>query len=133
MRLSTVIGAYEMDEVVLDLGSEVNVMTKQTWEIMAKLKLAFSPIQLRLANQQRVIPLGRLSSVLVDLDGVCNLADFEVIEIIDDSTPYPALLGIDWEFENQAIINLKKKTMSFEGNGIRVIGLLDPALGPRYT
>ena len=62
-----------------------------------------------------------------------SLSDFEVIEIIDDSTPYPALLGIDWEFENQAIINLKKKTMSFEGNVIQVIGLLDPTLGPRYT
>ena len=114
-----------MDKVVLDLASEVNVMTKQTWEIMAKPKLAFSPIQLRLANQQRVIPLGCLSSVPVDLDGVCR--------IIDGSTPYPALLGIDWAFENQAIINLKKKTMSFKGNGIRVIGPLDPTLGPRYT
>ena len=62
-----------------------------------------------------------------------SLADFEVIEIIDDSTPYPVLLGIDWESENQAIINLKKKTMSFEGNGICVIGLLDPALGLTYT
>ena len=30
MRLNAMIGAYEMDEVVLDLGSEVNVMTKQT-------------------------------------------------------------------------------------------------------
>jgi len=122
-----------MDEVVLDLGFEVNVMTKQTWEIMAKPKLAFSPIQLRLANQQRVIPLDHLSSIPVDLDGVHNLVDFEVIEIIDDSTPYPALLGIDWAFDNQAIINLKKKTMSFEGNGIRVISPLDPTLGPRYT
>ena len=133
MRLSVVIGSYEMDEVVLDLGSKVNVMTKQTWEIMAKSKLAFSPIQLRLANQQRVIPLGRLSSVPMDLDGVCSLADFEVIEIIDDSTPYPMLLGIDRAFKNQVIINLKKKTMSFEGKGIWVIGLLDPTLGPRYT
>ena len=43
------------------------------------------------------------------------------------------LFRSDWAFENQAIINLKKNTMSFEGNGIRVIGLLDPALGPRYT
>lgn len=104
MRLSAVIGYYEMDEVVLDLGSEVNVMTKQTWEIMAKPKLAFSPIQLRLTNQQRVIPLGRLSSVPIDLEGVRNLADFEVIEVTDDSTPYPTLLGIDWAFENQVII-----------------------------
>ena len=133
MRLNIVIGLYELDEVVLDLGSEVNVITKQTWEIMAKLKLAFSPIQLRLANRQRVIPLGRVSSVPMDLDGVRSLADFEVIEIIDDNTLYPALLGIDWAFENQAIINLKKNTMSFEGNGIRVIGPLDPVLGPGYT
>jgi len=118
MRLSAMIRSYEMDEVVLDLGSEVNVMTKQTWEIMAKPKLAFSPIQLRLVNQQRVIPIGHLSSVPMDLDGVRNLADFEVIEIIDDSTPYPVLLGINWAFENQAIINLKKKIMSFEGKGI---------------
>ena len=118
MRLSVVIGSYEMDEVVLDLGSEVNVMKKQTWEIMAKPKLAFSPIQLRLANQQRVIPLGHLSSIPVDLDGVRSLADFKVIEIIDDSTSYPTLLGIDQAFENHVIINLKKKTMSFEGNGI---------------
>ena len=70
MRLNAMIGSYEMDEVVLDLGSEVNVMTKQTWEIMAKPKLTFSPIRLRLENQQRVIPLGRLSSVPVDLNGV---------------------------------------------------------------
>ena len=73
MRLNAVIGAYKMDEVILDLGYEVNVMIKQTWEIMAKPKLAFSPIQLRVANQQRIIPLGCLSSVLVDLDGVRSL------------------------------------------------------------
>ena len=118
MRLDAVIGSYEMDEVVFDLGSEVNVMTKQIGEIMAKPKLAFSPIQLRLANQQRVIPLGRLSSVPLDLDGVHNLANFKVIEIIDDNTPYPVLLGIDWAFKNQVVINLKRKTMSLEGNGI---------------
>ena len=73
-----------------------------------------------------------MSSIPVDLDGVCSLVDFEVIEIIDDCMPYLALLGIDWPFDNQVIINLKKKTMSFEGNGIRVIGLLDSSLGPRY-
>ena len=62
--------------------------------------------------------MGRLSCIPIDFEGVRTLADFEVIEIIDDSKPYPALLDIDWAFENQAIINLKKKTMSFEGNGI---------------
>ena len=81
MRLNTVIGSYEMD-VVLDLESEVNIMKKQTWEIMAKPKLAFSPIQLRLANQQQVIPLGHLSNIPTDLEGVPSLANFDVMMIV---------------------------------------------------
>jgi len=36
------------------------------------------------------------------------LADFEVIEIVDDNNPYPALLGIDWATDMNGVINLKK-------------------------
>lgn len=59
-----------MDEVILDLGSEANVLTKKTWELMGKPKLRYSPIKLRLENQHRVCPMGRLSNVPVDIDGV---------------------------------------------------------------
>ena len=97
-----------MTDVILDLGSEVNVLTKQTWDQMGKPALAWSPIQLKLANQQRIVPLGRFLSVPIDIDGVNTLADFEVIEIIDDSNPYPALLGIGWAMDNAIVINLKK-------------------------
>ena len=41
-------------------------------------------------------------------------ADFEVIEIIGDSRPYPALLGIDWVIGNMAVIDLKRIQMTFE-------------------
>ena len=58
MRLHAQIGEYDMTDIILDLGSEVNVLTKQTWEQMGKPTLEWSPIQLRLANQQRIIPLG---------------------------------------------------------------------------
>ena len=34
MKFTAQIGEFEMDEVVLDLGSEFNVLTKQTWEQM---------------------------------------------------------------------------------------------------
>jgi hypothetical protein len=33
------IGYYDIDYVVLDLGLEVNVMTKEIWELMGKPKL----------------------------------------------------------------------------------------------
>ena len=121
MRLNAQIGAYDMTDVILDLGSDVNVLTKQTWEQMGKPALAWSPIQLRLANQQRIVPLGRFLSVQIDIDGFSTFSDFEVIEIIDDSNPYPSLLGIEWAMENAAVINLKKRQMIFEGKDLRVI------------
>ena len=77
--------------------------------------------------------LGRFSNVPVDLDGVCAVADFEFIELIDDSNPYPALLGIEWAMENAAVINFKERRMTFEGNELRVIVPLDPSQGERYT
>ena len=83
-----------MPDVIINLGSEVNVLTKQTWEQMGQPTLDWSPIQLRLANQQKIVPLGIFPSVPVDIDGVTTFANFEVIEIIDDSNLYLALLGI---------------------------------------
>ena len=121
-----------MDEVILDLGSEVNVLTKQTWEQMGSPKLTRSPIHIRLANQQWVTPMGRLPQVPVDIDEVRNFADFEVIEIISDSRLYRVLLGIDWAIGNMAVIDLKKRQMTFEDNQIQVIAPLDPFQGPRY-
>ena len=130
MQLTAQVGEFEMDEVILDLGSEVNVLTKQTWEQMGSPKIARSPIHLRLANQKWVSPLGRLPQVPVDIDEVRSFADFEVIEIIGDSRPYPALLGIDWEIGNMVVIDLKKRQMTFEDNQIWVITPLDPFQGP---
>ena len=84
-----------MGNVILDLGSKVNVLPKKTWKCMGEPTLGYSPIQLKLANQQRVLPIGRLKGVTIDLDGVRTKADFEVIEIVDGTKPYPTLLELD--------------------------------------
>ena len=60
------------------------------------------------------MPIGRLEDVEVDIAGVKTYTDFEVIDIMGDKDPYPALLGIDWAFENYAIIDLKKELMILE-------------------
>ena len=44
----------------------------------------------------------------IDIEGASTLVDFEVIEIVDDSNPYLALLGIDWATDMNGVINLKK-------------------------
>lgn len=100
---------------------------------MGKTYLKRSPIQLRMANQQMVVPLGRLVGVPVDLDGVRSLAEFEVIDIIDDNNPYPTLMGIEWALDNNVVINMKKRQMSFEDGKNRIIAPIDPEEGHRYV
>jgi hypothetical protein len=133
LHLNAQIGDYVIDYVVLDLGLEVNIMTKHTWELMGKPKLMYSPIRIRMANQQEISPFGRLDHVPVYIDGVMTLVDLELIEIVDDSCPYPTLLGIDLVFNNSTIVDLTKIRMVFEGDGLRVIAPLDPEEGQRYT
>jgi hypothetical protein len=108
-------------------------MTKKTWALMGKTNMTYSPIMLRIANQQAISPFGRLEHVLVDIDEVRTFTDFEVIEIVDDNCPYPALLGIDWDFNNSTVVDLNKRQMTFERDGLRVIAPLDLDKGQRYT
>jgi hypothetical protein len=58
LHLNAQIREYDIDYVVLDLGSEVNVMMKKTWALMGKPKLIYSPIRLCMANRKAVSPFG---------------------------------------------------------------------------
>jgi hypothetical protein len=42
------------------------------------------------------------------------MVDFEVIKIMNGIQPYPTLMGQEWVFDNQDIINLKMRDMIFE-------------------
>ena len=114
MRLTAQINKYDMDQVVLDLGSDANVLPKKTREHMGRPMLQWSPIQLRMANQQKSLPVGILQGVTVDIEGSSAQADFEVIEIVDDNNPYPTLPRIDWAININRVINLTKHKMIFE-------------------
>ena len=122
-----------MDYIILDLGSNVIILTRQMWEIMGKPPIEWSPIHLRLDNQEKVLPIGRLSQVQVDIEGLHTFADFEVINIVDDTNPYPALLGVNWEMGNTTIIKFKIRILSFEYDDLRVVAPLDPLEGKRYV
>jgi hypothetical protein len=45
---------------------------------------------------------------------------------MDEKDPYPALLGIDWAFDNLASFFFFKDTITFEADGTRVVQSLDP-------
>jgi hypothetical protein len=62
----------------------------------------------------------------MNIDGVRSVVDFEVIEILDDIKPYLELMGLECAFDNQAIINLKRREMIFEAGDLKVTAPLDP-------
>lgn len=77
--------------------------------------------------------MGRFQGVTADIEGTSALADFEVIEIVDENNPYPAHLGIDWATHMNRVINFKKWKMTFEKKSLHIMVPLDPTEGPRYT
>jgi len=133
MQLIAQIKEYEMGQVILDLGSDVNVLPKKMWERMGKPALQLSPIQLRMTNQKKILPMERLQGVTMDIEGVSTQTNFKVIEIVDDSNPYPTLLGIDWAMDMNGVIDLKRQKMTFEKNSLCVIVPLDLTEGVPYT
>jgi len=73
--------------------------------------------------------MGRLHRIIVDMEGGSTLANLELIEIIDNNNPYPALLGIDWATDMNAVINIKKWKMIFVKKSLCIIIPLNLAEG----
>ena len=49
--LNANIGDFNMGDIILDLGSEVNVLPKKIWKCMGDPTLGYSHVQLNLSNQ----------------------------------------------------------------------------------
>jgi len=49
-KMAVELGGFEMQDVMLDLGSDVNILPNKSWEFMGKPKLVWFLVQLRLAN-----------------------------------------------------------------------------------
>jgi hypothetical protein len=43
-KFNAQIGVYDVDNVILELGLDVNVLPKETWEMMGEPELIFPPI-----------------------------------------------------------------------------------------
>ena len=91
--------------------------------------MVWSLVQLRLANQDRVTPIGRVPHLAVEVEGMNTYVNFNFIEVVDGRGSYPTLLGIGWANVNLAAINFKKRVMNFENHNIRFIYPMVPTKG----
>ena len=112
-------------KVVLDFGSQVNILTKSTWEKLGRPKLIKSEYYLKLADQGLIEPLGLCKNIETTIMGIIVTTDFKVIEPKEGSKSYPALVDQTWERKMKANISLEKDRIKLKGQGKKIIIPLD--------
>ena len=80
----------------------------------------------------KVHPIGHVSNLVVDIEGMKMHDEFDVIEAVDDGSSYPALLGIGRDNDSVAVIKFQKRFMTFENQDVRVIAPMEPQEGWKY-
>ena len=127
------IEGYHIRQVVLNFGSQVNIMTRDTWEQMGRPWLYESGIYLKLADQGLIEPIGVWKNVDTTIKGISTKVDFEIIDPKEGSSSFPALVGQPWGRKMKASISLDKERIKLKGNGQKAIVPIHPSQGEPWT
>jgi len=119
-RISTRIKDLDID-CVLDEETQVNIMTKDTWEILGNPIVVPSLGRIGLFKGKMITLCGRVTNVPIIIHGTSTEEEFEVIKFVENNAPFPLLLGRTWiekdqirmEIEEEATKNKKKELRDF--------------------
>ena len=123
------INEFLIPRVVLDFGSQVNILTKSTWEKLGRPQLVKSYYYLKLADQGLIEPLGLCRNIETTIMGISVKIDFKVIEPKEGSNSYPTLVGQTWARKMKSNISFQKDKIKLKGQGKKIIIPLDPKEG----
>ena len=94
--ISVTLGNSNVEGVLLDGGSGVNILSEQMLAPLGITKWESAPFAVQMADQRRVQPLGLLRGLKMEVCGI----KFEIAAVIlrmeDISGAYPLLLGRPW-------------------------------------
>ena len=74
------IEGYHVQQVVLDFGSQLDIMNHNTWEQLGRSQLYESGIYLKLSNQGLIEPIRVWRNVDMTIKGILTKVDFEIID-----------------------------------------------------
>ena len=97
-EIDTEIDGCMITRVPVDGGSGVNVMLEQTASDLGYNRFEPTPKILRMANQEEVIPVGKLSKVLTRMGGLEYLLNYVIIRLPIQSL-FQVLLGRPWLYK----------------------------------
>ena len=91
-------------KVLVDGGSGVNLMLEDTAFDLGYTSFEDTNQILRMADQSRVIPTGRLSPVPTRIGEVTYLQNFVIIQV-STGKPFPMLLGRPWLYSAKVLVD----------------------------
>jgi len=80
----------------LDEETEVNITTKETWEVLGKTIVVPSLGRIGLFKGKIITLCRRVTNVPIIFHGTSTKKEFEVIRFVGDSAPFPMFLGKTW-------------------------------------
>jgi hypothetical protein len=86
------IGPHTFENAICDLGSSVNIISKETYENLFYIELAPTFVYLQLADQSVHHVEGIVTDLLVGIRGAYVLVDFVILDILNDREA-PLILG----------------------------------------
>jgi hypothetical protein len=78
-------------QVIVDFGSQVNILPRETWVRLGKPPLQPTMNFLKLADHRFIEPIGTLKSVITSIMGILTRVDFEVINLVEGIPCLPCI------------------------------------------
>lgn len=94
--LTVQIGSGTLDNVLLDGGSGVNLITEEERKRLGLKNPQSAPFRLRMADQTVVDPVGMIRTVKIHIHGIPYLITLTIIKNKEVNEAYSMLLGRPW-------------------------------------
>ena len=101
-------------KVPVDGGSGCNLMLESTAFDLEFTSFEPTPRVLRMADQSRVVPVGRLSWVLTRIGEQTFPLNFVILRV-NSGRPFPTLLGRPWLYAAEVVVDWGKSEFSLWG------------------
>ena len=129
LMISISIGKNIVDDVLLDGGSGVNVITEEERHKLGLPKPSPAPFKLKMANGTIAKPTGLLRDVKIHIHGIPYIVTFTVIDCQTIKSDYSMLLSRPWLRNAKVIHDWANDQVQIMGNGIVETVKINPQLG----
>jgi len=120
-------------EVVVDFGSQVNILPRETWIQLRKPLLQPTMNFLKIAYQRFIETISTLKIVIRSIMGIPTRFNFKVINLFKGILSYHALVDRPWGRNMWATISLERDRVKLKGSGRKIIIPLDPKEGKPWV